>query len=172
MSRISKFVLESQKLRIIIEEHENFTKEIIEVKDKDTWIPILKNFDQNSTLRIWNKNDIITKPLHFLKEKKKKLYYQLNDEDFFLNLDYCLEEENILHIRYKLSNNRDIKFSKLLVNYEILLGKNPDYTWVPHLVPKDNLVIGDHVFRSPVIIYKKRYFFNFIIHIINKLMII
>ena len=155
MSRISKFVLESQKLRIILEEHENFTKEIIEVKDKDTWIPILKNFDQNSTLRIWNKKDIITKPLHFLKEKKKKLYYQLNDEDFFLNLDYCLEEENILHIRYKLLNNRDIKFSKLLVNYEILLGKNPDYTWVPHLVPKDNLVIGDHVFRSPVIIYKK-----------------
>jgi len=153
--RISKFVLERQKLRIIVEDYENFTKEIIEVKNKDTWIPILKSFDQNSTLQIWNKEEISTKSLHFLKEKKKKLLYQLDDEDFNLNLDYCIEEENILHIRYKLSNNRDLKFSKLLVNYEILLGKNPDYTWVPHLVPKDNFVIGDHVFRSPVIIYKK-----------------
>ena len=155
MSRISKFVLESQKLRIVIEEHEKFTKEIIEVKDKETWIPILNSFDQNSTLRIWNKKEISTKSLHFLKANNKKLYYHLDDEDFNLNLDYCLEEENILHIRYKLSNNRDIKFSKLLVNYEILLGKNPDYTWVPYLAPKDNFVIGDHVFRSPVIIYKK-----------------
>ena len=155
MFRISKFVLERQKLRIVVEDYENFTQEIIEVKDRDTWIPILKSFDQNSTLRIWNKEEVSTKSLRFLKEKKKKLYFQLNDEDFNLNLDYCLEEENILHIRYKLSNNRDIKFSKLLVNYEILLGKNPDYTWVPHLVPKDNFVIGDHVFRSPVILYKK-----------------
>jgi len=111
--RISKFVLERQKLRIIIEDYEGFTKEIIEVKDKDTWVPILKSFDQNSTLRVWNKEDISTKSLHFLKEKKKNLYFQLNDEDFNLNLDYCLEADNILHIRYKLSNNRDMKFSKL-----------------------------------------------------------
>ena len=76
MFRISKIVLERQKLRIVVEEYENFTKEIIEVKDKDTWIPILKSFDQNSTMRIWNKEEISTKSLHILKEKKKKLLYE------------------------------------------------------------------------------------------------
>jgi len=93
--------------------------------------------------------------LEFLKSKKKKIYYQLNDDDFFLNLDYCLEEYNVLHIRYKLSNNQGLKLSKLTVNYSIFLGDNPDYIWVPHLRPEKDLVMGDHIFRSPVLIYKK-----------------
>ncbi len=85
MFRISKFVLETQKLRIVLEDYEGFTKEIIEVKDKDTWVPILKSFDQNSTLRVWNKEDISTKSLHFLKEKKKKLYFQLKNMEIIIN---------------------------------------------------------------------------------------
>lgn len=64
MFRISKFVLERQKLRIVVEDYENFTQEIIEVKDKDTWIPILKSIDQNSTLRIWNKEKF--QPNHYI----------------------------------------------------------------------------------------------------------
>ncbi|MFX1338646.1 MAG: hypothetical protein ACFFDK_08560 [Promethearchaeota archaeon] len=155
MLKIAKIILEREQMRVLIEEYEKFTEEIIEVKNNNTWVPILKNFNGNSTLRVWSNKRIFSKSLNYLKRTKKKTYYQLDDEDFKLNLDYCLEEDNILHIRYKLLNKRDITFSKLIVNYEILLGKNPDYTWVPHLVPKENFVIGDHVFRSPVIIYKK-----------------
>jgi hypothetical protein len=151
-----KHVLERGNIRVIVEDFENYTQESIKIRINEEWVPVLKNSNKKNSLRvISNKNDVFIKPLAFLKRKKKKLYYQLDDMDFDLNIDYCAEEDNILHIRYKLSNNRDIKFSKLFVNYQILLGKDPDYVWVPHLVPKDNLIIGDHVFRSPVMIYKK-----------------
>ncbi|MEE9377885.1 MAG: hypothetical protein V3V33_07595 [Candidatus Lokiarchaeia archaeon] len=148
-------IIENDLIRITVEENHRYTTEKIEIKDNDNWIPIIGSNDECSTLNIWKENKRETKPLSFLKSKKKKLYYQLNDDDFLLNLDYCLEETNIIHIRYKLSNNRDINLSKLGVNYAILLENEPDFTWVPHLRPRKNLVIGDHVYRSPVIVYKK-----------------
>ncbi len=104
----------------------------------------------------WSKENKFSKLVSFERRKKKKLYYYLKDEDISINLDYCLEESNILHIRYKLVTNRELELSKLAIYYNILLGKTPDFTWVPHIRPKDNLIIGDHVFRSPVIIYKKK----------------
>jgi len=130
-------------------------REFIEIKDGNKWLPILSNLEGYSTLTFWRRNEIFSKKVLFDKRKKKKLYYQLLDELISLNLDYCLEENNILHIRYKMSTNRDLKLSKIAVYYKILLGKDPDFTWVPHIRPKSNLVIGDHIFRSPVIIYKK-----------------
>ncbi|MFW9973281.1 MAG: hypothetical protein ACFFDF_24065 [Candidatus Odinarchaeota archaeon] len=156
-------IIENDLLRISVEENNNYTKERIEIKDKDQLIPILGSEDHYSTLNYWTKNNRNTKSLSFRKTTKKKLYYQLNDDDFLLNLDYCLEESNIIHIRYKLSNKRDIVISKILVNYAILLGRNPDFTWTPHVSLGEDYVIGDHVFRSPVILYKKGdYAFAFI----------
>ncbi len=148
-------IIENDLIRVVVEENQNYTSEKIEIKNNDNWIPLISSNDEYSTLNIWRQDKRETKSLSFLKSKKKKLYYQLNDDDLLLNLDYCLEETNIIHIRYKMSNNRDIIVSKLGVNYAILLEKEPDFTWVPHLRPKKNLVIGDHVYRSPVIVYKK-----------------
>jgi len=150
-----KLILEKELLRVIIEEHKDFTSETIEVKLNDHWIPLLGNNKGFSTLNYWEKGIRNTKKTVFLKRKKKKLYYKIDDNDFFLNLDYCLEEDNILHIRYKLSNKKILNISKLLVNYSIFLGDKPDFTWVPHLRPERRYIIGDHIFRSPVIIYKK-----------------
>jgi hypothetical protein len=149
-------ILIRENLRVIIAERDLKTTEQIEILDGDQWIPILKNTKNQSTLICWSKEDKFSKLVSFERRKKKKLYFNLKDEDLSINLDYCLEENNILHIKYKLITNRDLQLSKLAVNYDILLGKNPDFTWVPHIRPKDNLVIGDHVFRSPVIIYKKK----------------
>ncbi|MFX1446012.1 MAG: hypothetical protein ACFFHV_21555 [Promethearchaeota archaeon] len=148
-------IIENDLVRITVEEHKEYTSEKIEIKDEDKFIPILGSNELHSTLNYWANDKREMKTLAFLKSKKKKLYYQVNDNDFKLNLDYCLEENNMIHIRYKLSNNRDIKLSKLGVNYAIFLDNPPDFTWVPHLTPRRNFVIGDHVFRSPVIIYKK-----------------
>ncbi|MFX1236064.1 MAG: hypothetical protein ACFFBY_16175, partial [Promethearchaeota archaeon] len=108
-----KHILERDLLRITIEEHNNFTSEIIEVNQNDLWIPILKNNVSFSTFNYWEKGIRLTKKLSFLKDKKKKLYYQVDDDDFFLKLDYCLEENSILHIRYKLSNKRVLDITKL-----------------------------------------------------------
>ena len=148
-------ILEKELMRIKFEEHEEYTSEIIEVKYNNLWIPILANNKGFSTLNYWNDKGRATKRLNFLKSKKKKIYYQLNDDDFLLKLDYCLEESNVLHIRYQLSNSKAMEISKLGVKYSILLDNNPDFTWIPHLRPKKNYVMGDHIFRSPVIIYKK-----------------
>ena len=155
MSKISEIILERENLRIKVEEKSNILRETIEIKDDNKWIPILSNVEGYSTLTFWSKTEIFSKKVIFERKKKKKLYYQLDDEDISLNLDYCLEENNILHIRYKMVSNQDLKLSKLAVYYKILLGKDPDYTWVPHIRPKNNLVMGDHIYRSPVIIYKK-----------------
>lgn len=155
MFKISEFILEKENLRIRVEEKSNLMREIIEIKDGNKWFPILSNLEGYNTLTFWLKNELFSKKVIFERRKKKKLYYQLEDEDISLNLDYCLEENNILHIRYKIFTNRDLKLSKLAVYYKILLGKDPDFTWVPHIRPKNNLVMGDHIFRSPVIIYKK-----------------
>jgi hypothetical protein len=149
-------ILQNDLVRITIEENKDYTSEKIEIKDDGVFIPIVGSNELNSTLNYWIKDKRKTKALTFLKSKKKKLYYQLNDIDFKLNLDYCLEETNIIHIRYKLFSKREISLSKLGVNYAILLGNEPDFTWIPHLTPRRDLVIGDHVFRSPVIVYKKK----------------
>ena len=156
-------ILERDLIRVVIEEKENCTSEKIEIKDGDKWVAIIGSNVDHCTLNSWLKNEINSKTLNFQKRTNKKLYYQLNDNDFAINLDYCLEENNIIDIKYKISNNRKIHLSKLGVNYAILLGNEPDYTWVPHLRPNENLVMGDHIFRSPAIIYKKgNYAFAFI----------
>jgi len=160
---LSQKILERGNLRVIIEEHENFTSERIEIKNGVNWIPFIGSNDGFSTLNYWSGNKIHSKQYSYLKGTKQKLYFQLNDKDFSLNLDYCLEEDNIIHIRYIISNTRTLTLSKLLVNYAIFLGKDPDYTWVPHMCPGEDYVIGDHVYRSPVVIYRKgKYTFAFI----------
>jgi len=153
--KFSKFTLGKTNLILEIEEFNDFHNEIIKIRDGDDHIPILRNIMEKSTLNFWQGENRFFKPIQFKKQTRKKLYYTLYDSDFSLNLDYCLEEDNILHIRYKIYNKNELMLSKMLVNYSILLGDDPDYTWVPHLRPNKNYVIGDHVFRSPVLLYKK-----------------
>ncbi|MFX1411078.1 MAG: hypothetical protein ACFFA6_12055, partial [Promethearchaeota archaeon] len=153
--RLSQEIIGRESIRVIIDHKDNITSERIEIKDGINWIPIIGSNNEFSTLNIWTENIGFSKLLNYRKRTKKKLYYELNDNDFSLYLDYCLEENNIIHIRYKLSNNKTQFLSKILVNYAILLGKNPDFTWIPHICPGENFVVGDHVYRSPVVIFKK-----------------
>jgi len=148
-------MLERGNFRVLLSQEDNIINENLQYKLKDEWIPILSNISGFSTLQMTEKDEVISKKYNFLKSKKKKIYFHLNDEDFDMKLDYCLEEDNILHIRYQIFANRNLSFSKLGVKYQILLKENPDFSWVPHLCPNESLVVGDHVFRSPVIIYKK-----------------
>lgn len=125
------------------------------MKDGDEWISILGSNPDYSPLNFWSRDKIYSIPSSYKKRTKKKLYYDLENDKLSLNIDYCLEEDNILHIRYRMSNKKTLHLSKILLSYAILLGSDPDYTWSPHLRPKENYVIGDHVYRSPAIIYKK-----------------
>lgn len=153
---IAKMILEKDEVRLIIEENETHTTEKIQIKDGNDWVSILGSNEGYSTLNFWSRKNIYSKAYSYTKQTKKKLYYGLDDKDFSLKLDYCLEDHNLLHIRYVLSNKKTIHLSKYLINYAIFLGNDPDYTWAFHLRPKEDLIMGDHVYRSPVIIYKKR----------------
>ena len=148
-------ILERGDVRLLVHEKETHTSEEIQVKDGDKWVSILNTNPDLGALNFWSRHTVYSKPYTYTKRTKKKLYYHLDDEDFNLKLDYCLEEDNILHIRYVLSNKRTLALSKYLINYAIPLGNDPDYTWVPHLRPGEDLVMGDHIYRSPVIIYQK-----------------
>jgi len=161
--RLNQEILEKENIRVIIDHKDHITSERIEIKDENNWIPIIGSNEGFSTLNIWKKDLAHSQSLSYRKRTKKKLYYEFDNKDFLLNLDYCLEENNIIHIRYKLSNKKVHFLSKILVNYAILLDNYPDFNWIPHLSPGENYVIGDHVYRSPAIIYKKgKYAFAFI----------
>ena len=88
-------IIQNDQIRVIVEDYKNYTSEKIEVKDGSKWHPILSNLDGKSTLTFWLKDVLDSKKVSYERKKKKKLYYQLEDEDISLTLDYCLEKTNI-----------------------------------------------------------------------------
>ena len=156
-------ILEREEIRLIIDENESFTSECIQIKDGDNWVSIIGSNEGFSTLNFRSRYDIYKVPCSFQNETENKLFYKLDDKFLSLNLEYSIEQNNIIHIKYSLSNKKKIFISQYGVNYAIFLGNNPDFTWAIHLRPKEGLIMGDHVYRSPVIIYKKLdYAFAFI----------
>jgi len=83
------------------------------------------------------------------------LEFESCNPEFLMSLEIEEIEENLVHFKYNINNKKKISFSKIVANYSILLGSEPDFSWVPHIRPKEDYIIGDHVFRAPVIIYKK-----------------
>ena len=153
MFKIQEKKLENEFVRIIIGQDDTKTAEGIEIKENRGWIPILSSFSDFSTLLFCEGKNWISKVLSFKEKTGNKLIYELNDSELFINLDITLND--IIHFKYTIKNKKKLKLSSLIANYSILLGKDPDFKWVPHLRPNKNFIIPDHVFRSPVIIYKK-----------------
>jgi len=149
-------------VRITFRDNQKFLAQLIEIKDSSNYIPILSNFEERSVLNFYRDKTITLKNLKFQSRKVNKIIFNSKQKQNTLNLDVRLEE-NYLHFRYCFIAHKSVKYSKIIINYAILLGNDPDYTWVPHIRPKKNDVIADHIFRSPVIIYKKGvYSFAFI----------
>ena len=155
MSILTDYLLERENMRVSLMEHENHYEEVIAIKLNNEWVPILGSLTGYNTLQLENFRNKSPMIFNYLKSKKKKIYFQLINGDFEIKLDYCMEESNILHVRYQILTNQDVEFSKLGVRYQVFIGQNPDFTWIPHICPRDDLVVGDHVFRSPVMIYRK-----------------
>ncbi|MHA1378912.1 MAG: hypothetical protein ACTSRG_11070 [Candidatus Helarchaeota archaeon] len=150
---IQREKLENDFLRIILGQNELKITEKIELKDNEKWIPVISSLNGYSTLIFNNNGKSISKPLEFKNGTENCLYYSFNDSELIINLQITLNE--FLHFRYKIQNKKTIKNSSILAKYSILLDKDPDFTWVPLVRPKRYYVIPDHVFRSPVIIYRR-----------------
>ena len=138
------------------EESDENTSERIEVKDAEDWIPILSNRSGFSTLLFIEKGNISSKVLLIKTKSADKLVYQIDDPNISMKLEIHLVDRDLIHYKYTIKSKSEFKLSKLIASYAILLGNDPDFTWVPHIRPKENYVIGDHVFRSPAIIYRKK----------------
>ena len=147
--------LESELLRLSIDQNNDFTAEEIELKDGSKFIPIIGSHRRESTLLFCNKSRISSHALKMKTQSEKTLVLQLNNQEIYMKLEINLLKPDLLHFKYYIKPNTKLKLSKLIANYNILLGSEPSFTWVPHIRPKENFVIGDHVFRSPAIIYSK-----------------
>jgi len=148
--------LEGKNIRLLIEEQSNNNIQKIEIKDRKIWIPLINSFDMRNTLNFIEGNLKFSKKLKFQTRTSDSLIYQFEDSQIFIKSEITLKESNLFHISYFLNPKTELQISKITASYEILLGNDPDFTWVPHVIPRKNYVVGDHVFRSPVLIYGKK----------------
>jgi hypothetical protein len=153
--KITPQILENELIRVTLEEFENQLSERIELKDAENLIPLLNNQKGFSTLLFYKHKQNTSRPLKLKAETPEKLVYEFSNSDLTIILEVSLKESNSLYFKYDIMSKNNANFSKIIANYGISLSKNPTNKWVPHLRPKENYVIGDHVFRSPAIIYNK-----------------
>lgn len=163
MILITQQILKNDFLRIFIEETPEGTFERIDVQSKNNWIAILSSLFTFSTLIFHEAKKIFSVALAFKEKTEDTLVFQLDDKKIIITLEISLVDRDLVHFNYDITNKLKFRLSKLMAIYNILLGNHPDFKWVPHLRPKENYVMGDHIFRSPVIIYSKAaYSFAFI----------
>jgi hypothetical protein len=155
MLKINSERIETDILRFTLKANNGYTTQKIEIKEGNKYTPLLSSFDKLSTLIFYSKSHNFSRSTDFQSEDKSSLNYSYDGEDYNIKLEIELCSENLLHFKYELLSKQEIFLLKLLATYEIMLGNDPDFTWVPHIIPRKNFVIGDHVFRSPVIIYGK-----------------
>ena len=155
MYKISQVELESDLLRINLEVKDEHTVERIEIKEDGKFIPILGSFPGFSVLSFYNGKKSHSKRLSIKKQTEKMLLSELNDKKIKISLEIVLENKDLLHFKYDIVSKKKLNLTKLVANYDLMIGNNPDSTWVPHVCPEENFIIPDHCFRSPVIIYTK-----------------
>ncbi|MHA1264024.1 MAG: hypothetical protein ACTSRS_02215 [Candidatus Helarchaeota archaeon] len=150
---MTKYQLESDYLRLILDVGEKGTSEKIEIKEQTNMIPILSSLDGYHTLLFIKKAKISHEKLVIKSQTDSELILEGVETPFQLTLKISLMDPQVLHFKYTLQCPSTLKISKLIALYSILLHTRPTFIWVPHLRPKKHYVIGDHVFRSPVIMY-------------------
>lgn len=72
-----------------------------------------------------------------------------------------LEGGPVLHVVHTLEALEAVPFSRIFDRYDFLpapgdeAGRELDYVFTPHLRPRDDMVIGDHAFRSPAVMLQR-----------------
>ena len=81
---------------------------------------------------------------------------------FDIESELTIEEGGqVVHVVHTLTAKRDAELNRVFDRYDFITapGAGPDnpldYSFVPHLRPRENMVIADHVFRSPVIMMRQ-----------------
>ena len=163
MKKISQNIIETNQISITFDEKETYTSQTINIKDGTKVVPILGNCDGQGVLSFINYANISSKPLILKNKDNSKVTFEFNDPTISITLEVSILRDFVIHFKYSIKSKVNVKLSKIIANYAVLLGNEPDYTWVPYLRPSENYVMPDHVFRSPVIVFNKnKYSFSFI----------
>jgi hypothetical protein len=70
-------------------------------------------------------------------------------------------ESPIVHVAHTITAMAEVGLNRVFDRYDFIVAPGADqagaldYSFVPHLRPEEAMVIGDHVFRSPVIMMEK-----------------
>jgi hypothetical protein len=156
-------VIENEFVRVRVEETPDLTIERIELNDGTNWVPLLSSLPMFGTLLFVKNKFYYSKLLSYKSGTPTSLIFQLDEPDASITLEINLTSRDMLHYKYEIQSKAKFSLSKLIAGYKVSLGTDPDFKWVPHLRPKEHYVMGDHIFRSPVIIFSKNaYSFAFI----------
>lgn len=147
--------LKGRNFRVSLDQRDGVVAESIEITLNDTATEILRTEQGFSALQLWSQGVGNSKTYTIVNQTEEAITLKYEDQALTIILEYRVEEGGILHVIYTIRVKRKLKLTKCVSSYEIPLGQEPDFTWVPHLRPKENFVMGDHVFRSPAIIYQK-----------------
>ncbi len=82
-----------------------------------------------------------------------KMVTYLGNRQFIRNV-YLSRDSALIHVSVQIHLNGEEITDHILDNWIFNSSKKPDFIWVPNLRPGPDMVIGDHVFRSPAIILK------------------
>ena len=81
---------------------------------------------------------------------------------FEIDSEVTIEDDGpVIHVVHTLRAVRDVGLNRVFDRYDFITaqGTGPDdgldYSFVPHLRPMENMLIGDQVFRSPVIMMRR-----------------
>ncbi|MBD3229105.1 MAG: hypothetical protein GF329_13030, partial [Candidatus Lokiarchaeota archaeon] len=154
MVKIPEYCLQNHNIRLFSELVEDKFFQEVDYKVGNEWIPILGNFEKENPLiftKRWTKKAF---PLKLKDRSNTRICFTTN-KNINISLNSEIIDMKTLHFKYNIQFKKNEKFSSIFSKYKIILNGNPDFTWVPHLRPKKKYVIPDHVFRSPVIVYKK-----------------
>ncbi|MBD3193436.1 MAG: hypothetical protein GF317_00155 [Candidatus Lokiarchaeota archaeon] len=151
----NEFELRTSSLGVDFMQEENRLREEIFIDQNNQKIPILTNSQKKGVLCFLKgkKKDFI--PFELKSHNADNVIFQSAEKEIQASLSVGFTDSDTLRYQYELYAKNWVKISSFRALYEIPFKGYPEFLWIPHLKPKNDYVIPDHVFRSPCIIYKK-----------------
>lgn len=151
---MSKIRLRDKDIEVVFNESNHGLEERIKIHQNQKFNLILSNLEKKGVFNFIKKKKYTSFPLKMIKKEEKKAIFQHSNEDVSINMRVEIMTPNLLHYQYQIHPKQNYKLSSVRVLYQIPSNMSHEVLWTPHLTPEKDYVIADHVFRSPVLLYK------------------
>nr|MDO8112700.1 hypothetical protein [Candidatus Sigynarchaeota archaeon] len=148
MSLIAQEILSSDALRIC--------RDAIEVRESNGHVPLL-GASNGSDFLCFENEPLLLSPYTWSIQAVAACSAKatVDTPRASIELDVTIINAARIHFHYVIRPRARARWSSVQTRHSILFGADPDFTWVPLVRPEDDMVIADHVFRSPAIVYQK-----------------